>query len=202
VAVTDHDWWSKFQRWLKRLLKVQQQQPGIRVIKTWSTQLGTLHRLQRDVDGAIATHRFLPNNDGKYDLVITCDALRRSASASARKRRPTDERGSEPSWQRALANPGHPTPTHIFAVVKVARRPNAQTRMIDVHVDRAYLVDFVGIKVYENTDKYASIITAEIALQLLKIPDGQIDWEREIHEKASKRVNSNHEILLKQKQPT
>lgn len=192
-----NEWWKRFRRWVERLLGIQQQRPGARVVKTWTTRLGTLHRLERNVTGAVATYRFIPAYQQRYDLLLTCDQLRRSVSASSRKRRAISERDLDPSWKLALAAPSHPTPSHIFAVVKVARLPDSRTKSIEVRVERAYFVDFIGVRVYAPPDYHARLISADIAQELLMRHADEIVWEEVIHEKAELHAQSNHQSLYR-----
>jgi hypothetical protein len=68
---------------------------------------------------------------------------------------------------------------------------------VDTEILWSYPVDFIGIKVFgdASSDRYAKIITAELAMLLLRKEYESVNWEQQIHRSALKWVGSNHEIL-------
>lgn len=194
-----NDWRKRLLRWLKRFLPGRERQPLVKVVKSWQTNFGTLHRIDRGIAGAVATYRFLPNYRKGYDLLITTDQIRWSSHNRSGKRTSSGEGSATPSWAIALSAPSHPTPSHILALIEISRYPDPSTKSIRVKVRWAYFVDFIGVRVYSHPDYWARIITAEIAQQLLLISEDEIDWEVSIHENADKYVQSNHEALIRKK---
>ncbi|MBE9178655.1 hypothetical protein IQ268_08795 [Oculatella sp. LEGE 06141] len=196
MAQHNNDWLTRLLRWIKRLAR-RSQRETVSVERSWQSNLGVLHRLKRSVAGAAATYRFIPAYQGQYDLLLTCDQVRWTASPNGAGERRSLEPGSvRASWDVALSARRHPTPTHILALVEVARIPDPLTKTIRVRVRFAYLCDLVGIQTLKHPNHYARFIAADLAQQLLLFHDDEIRWEELINAIADKYVQSNHQILL------
>lgn len=185
-------WYQRLVRWITAYIRKEKratQSP--RILKEWSSLWGKMFLLVRNTPEAVdnATYRFFPSYYHKISLLLTCDRYRpiRTTARSSSGYRLQGLRDGTPTY-------GHPIPTHRISLAKLTETPGFAA--IETDLLWSYPVDFCGSRVFEaDSDRYAKIITAELALLLLKQEYERINWELQIHLVASKHVDSNHEIL-------
>lgn len=181
-------------RWIRALVRRDAKpKESPRIKREWRSPWGVLYLLVRNTPEAVedATYRFYPAYIRGVSLLLTCDQYRpvRISSGSNRRSNLQGIRNGTPTAQQ------HPIPSHRLSLTRLTTTTGFTA--VDTEILWSYPVDFIGIKVFGDAggDRYAKIITAELAMLLLRKEYEQINWEQQIHLLALKWVGSNHEIL-------
>ncbi len=180
-------------RWIRALVRREPKvKESPRIKREWRSPWGVLYLLVRNTPEAVddATYRFYPAYIRGVSLLLTCDQYRPIRDGNGLNRK-----SSLQGIRNGTFTPGHPIPSHRLSLTRLTTTTGFTA--VDTEILWSYPVDFVGIKVFGDAggDRYAKIVTAELALLLLRKESGSINWEQQIHRSALKWVGSNHEIL-------
>lgn len=185
-------WYQRLFRWIKAYVRKEKKTHiSPRILREWSSPWGKMFLLVRNTPEAVenATYRFYPAYLHKVSLLLTCDKYK-----PIRTRTGSDSGSRFQGLRRGTPTAGHPIPSHRLSLALLTETTGFTA--VETELLWSYPVDFCGTRLFNmDSDRFAKIITAELALLLLRKEYEQINWELQIHLIAAKYVDSNHEIL-------
>lgn len=153
-------------RWIcTRFRKRRRFRSGLRIISESNSKRGRLVEVQRSLQQAVATWKFIPTGDSSWDLLLCLDrwdgmqvAIRENFDAGS-------------------GGPSEPYPTHVLSVIRIYRVPGPHGSIKTALIFYSHLD--LGCPPHWDADKgdyKARKIIGAVAKSLHRYPDDEIDW--------------------------